>query len=372
MIGLQLEIQLVAVLTAVACALSGTFLVLRRVALLSDAISHVVLLGIVVMFLLTRDLHSPLLIVGAALTGLLTVGLVSLLLRTGLVREDAAIGLVFPLLFSLGVILVSRYAEYVHLDVDAVLLGELAFVPFDRLTMGDLDLGPRRAWLMGGLLLLNLVFVLGLYKELKLTAFDPALAAALGFSPALVHTLHLGVVSLTAVGAFDAVGAVLVVALFIVPPATALLLSERLAVVLVLAVLLGGAAAVGGYWLAHTFDTSIAGSMVSLSGLLFALAFLGAPQRGLLVRLWRHRRQRWEFALRLLVMHLLTHEGTVAERDEAALAALPQHLRWEPAFAREVARRAEQAGLVERRNGLLRLTARGRALAQQALLDGQD
>ncbi len=370
MIGLQLEIQLVAVLAAAACALSGTFLVLRRVAMISDAISHTVLLGVVVMFLITRDLHSPLLVVGAALTGLATVGLVSLILRTGLVREDAAIGLVFPLLFSIGVILISGFAEYVHIDVDMVLLGELAFAPFDRLEVNGLDLGPRRAWLMGVILVLNLVFLLALYKELKLTAFDPGLAAVLGFSPALVHTLHLGVVSVTAVGAFDAVGVVLAVALFIVPPATALLLSDRLPVVIALAAAIGAAAAVGGYWVAHTFDTSIAGSMASLGGVFFGLAFLGSPTQGLVARALRHRRQRWEFALRLLVMHLLTHEGTAAEAHEAAAEQLPAHLRWEPRFAATVARLAEQAGLVERRNGLLVLTPRGRELAREVMLYG--
>src|SRR5690606_4112912 len=122
----QIEIQLIAATVAVACALPGVFLVLRRMAMMSDAISHTVLLGIVVGFFITRDLASPLLIVGATLTGVLTVTLVEVLNRTRLVREDAAIGLVFPALFSIAVILISRYAGDVHLDTDAVLLGELA------------------------------------------------------------------------------------------------------------------------------------------------------------------------------------------------------------------------------------------------------
>ncbi|MEA2510996.1 MAG: manganese/zinc/iron transport system permease protein, partial [Thermomicrobiales bacterium] len=126
----QIEIQLIAAVTAAACALPGVFLVLRRMAMMSDAISHSILLGIVLAFFATENLNSPLLVVGAALTGVATVSLVEVLNRTGLVREDAAIGLVFPLLFSVGVILVSRYAGSVHLDIDAVLLGELAFAPF--------------------------------------------------------------------------------------------------------------------------------------------------------------------------------------------------------------------------------------------------
>ena len=121
MSGFQIEIQLIAILTAVACALPGVFLVLRRMAMMSDAISHTVLLGIVLGFFLVGDLASPLLIFGAALMGVVTVSLVALLERTRLVKEDAAIGLVFPALFSIAVILISRYAGNVHLDVDAVL-----------------------------------------------------------------------------------------------------------------------------------------------------------------------------------------------------------------------------------------------------------
>ena len=138
----QIEIQLIAAVVAVACALPGCFLVLRRMAMLSDAISHAILPGIVLAFFITHNLSSPLLVLAAAATGLLTVVLVELLSRTGLLREDAAIGLVFPALFSIGVILISVYARDVHLDVDAVLLGELAFAPFNRFEVGGYDLGP--------------------------------------------------------------------------------------------------------------------------------------------------------------------------------------------------------------------------------------
>ena len=139
----SLEIQLIAIVVAVACALPGVFLVLRQMAMLSDAISHAILPGIVLVFFLTEDLGSPFLILGAAAAGVLTVALVELLRKTGLLKEDAAIGIVFPALFSVGVVLIAQYAGDVHLDVDAVLLGELAFAPFDRISLGDLDLGPK-------------------------------------------------------------------------------------------------------------------------------------------------------------------------------------------------------------------------------------
>src|ERR687893_472204 len=148
------EIQWIAAATAAACALPGVFLVLRRMSLMSDAISHAILLGIVLAFFVTENIASPLLVLAAALTGVLTVSLVEVLNRTRLVREDAAIGLVFPLLFSLAVILISLFAGSVHLDTDAVLLGELAFAPFERVEVAGLDLGPQALWVMLGVLAL--------------------------------------------------------------------------------------------------------------------------------------------------------------------------------------------------------------------------
>ena len=156
-------------------------------AMMSDAISHAILPGIVVGFFLTNDLNAPLLIIAAAITGLLTVALVEVIYRTKLVKEDAAIGLVFPALFSIGVILIARYAGEVHLDTDAVLLGELAFAPFDRFTVGELDLGPRALWVMSAILLINGAFIALFYKELKLATFDAGLAASLGFLPGVMH-----------------------------------------------------------------------------------------------------------------------------------------------------------------------------------------
>ena len=172
-----LEIQLIAVIVGVACALPGVFLVLRRMAMMSDAISHTVLLGIVLGFFAIGSLESPLLVLAAAAMGVITVSLVELLLRTRLVRQDAAIGLVFPALFSVAVILISRFARGVHLDVDAVLLGELAFAPLDRVLVAGLDL-PRSLVVMGVILLLNVTFIALFYKELKLTTFDAGLAVA--------------------------------------------------------------------------------------------------------------------------------------------------------------------------------------------------
>lgn len=365
------EIVAVGVLVAGACALPGSFLVLRKLSMMSDAITHTVLLGIVLAFFVVQDLNSPLLIGGAALVGLLTVYLVEALKRSNRVAEDAAIGLVFPFLFSIAIILISRYAGSIHLDTDAVLLGEIALVPQDRLVLGGNDLGPRAAWILGTVGLVGAGFIVGLFKELKLSTFDPGLAEALGFRPAMLNFALMGLVSVTAVAAFDAVGSVLVVALMIGPPAAALLLTNRLGAMLVLSVVIGVASAPAGYLAARRLDVSIAGSMATMIGLAFIASFLLAPQRGLVAVGRRRMRQRWEFAQKMLAAHLFNHEGTPEQGKECRLAHIEESLGWDPGFSSQVVSRATERGLVIADiadSDALALTDNGRDFAREALV----
>ncbi|MCG9130869.1 metal ABC transporter permease [Candidatus Poribacteria bacterium] len=364
----QIEIQLIAIVTAAACALPGVFLVLRRMTLMSDAISHAILPGIVLAFFLTESLSSPLLILAAAGTGVLTVLFVELLQRTKLVKEDAAIGLTFPALFSIGVILISRFAGNVHLDMDAVLLGELAIAPLNRLKAFGYDLGPVALYVMGTILVLNLIFILVFYKELKLATFDASLAAALGFAPTLIHYGLMTLVSVTTVGAFDAVGSILVVALIAGPPATAYLMTDRLSRMLILSAIIGSVNAVSGYWLASLFDVSIAGAIATMTLLVFGLIFLVVPNRGLIAIARRHARQKWEFAQTMLVIHLFNHEGLPEAETESAIADLHEHLSWDPTFTTQVVRYALHNRCVSQDAAQLILTEQGRAIAQQALV----
>jgi len=371
MIGIDLEVLALAVVVAVACALPGVFLVLRRMALLSDAISHSILLGIVLAYFVVQDLSSPFLIVAAAATGVAMVAAVELLHSTQRVREDAAIALVFPALFSLAVLLVARRAGDVHLDVDAVLLGEIAYAPFRRWSAGGQDMGPVALWVMGTLLLLNAAFLGLFYKELKLSTFDPGLAAALGFSPALIHYAFMSMVSVTAVGAFDAVGSILVVALMVAPPAAARLLTDRLGWMLVGAAAIAALSAGLGFGLARILDASIAGSMATMAGLLFGVCMLVSPDRGWIAQWARRRRQRLDFAGRMLTIHLLHHEGGPSEVVENRVDHLPEHLRWSPDFAEKVTARAERKGHLQRtRDGALHLTPLGREAARHLMTHG--
>jgi manganese/zinc/iron transport system permease protein len=272
--ALQFEIMIIAILASVTCCLPGLFLVLRGVAMMSDAISHAILLGIVLMFLLIARLDSPLLIIGASLAGVLTVVCTEMIIRSKRLKKDAAIGLVFPLFFSVGVILVSQYARNVHLDVDMVLLGELAFAPFNRLIVGGFDCGPSALWVISTALFVNLAFIVIFYKELLITTFDATLATMTGFSPLFFYYALMVLTSITTVATFDAVGSIMVVALMITPPATAYLLTKRVANMICLSVVLAVLAAIGGYAAASYADVSIAGSIASMTGVFFVLALI--------------------------------------------------------------------------------------------------
>lgn len=363
MTNAQIEIQVIAALVSIACAIPGTFLVLRKMAMISDAISHAILPGIVLGFFITQNLNSPLLILLAALTGVITVMLVEFIQKTGLVKEDTAIGLVFPALFSIGVIMIAKNANDVHLDIDAVLLGELAFAPFDRLVLSGADMGPKSLWVIGSILVITLALLLLFFKELKLSTFDKGLATTLGFSPILIHYGLMTVSSVTIVGAFDAVGAVLVVALIIAPAATAYLLTDDLRKMLLLSCLFGVFSAISGYWTAHVLDASIAGSMTTVLGIVFLFAYLFSPKQGVLFGLFKERQQRVEVSLLIFLLHLQNH----TEPEERHVNHLREHINWQKVRAKTVLELAAKNNLIQTANAIVSLTDKGQEFTDEAL-----
>lgn len=290
-----LDIYLVAIVVAVACALPGVFLVVRGTTMLSDAITHSILLGIVLGFFVTQDLNSPLLMVGATITGLLVVWLIESLQRTKLMSSDAAIGITFPLFFSIGIILITRYAGDVHLDTDSVLMGELVFVPFSRVALLGMDLGPKSLWTMLVILGLNVSFIYLFFKELKVTTFDPVYASVIGISPALMHYSLMGLVSLTAVGAYDAVGSILVVGFMVGPALSAFLLTDDLKKMIGLSVLFAILNSVVGITFARYLDVSLAGMVAVVTGLTAFLTFLFSSNKGWLKQKRDHNKQKQAF-----------------------------------------------------------------------------
>lgn len=442
-------------LIAISGALLGTFLLLRRMSLTTDAISHTVLLGIVVAFMvmvalgIEADLSSPLLILGAAVAGVATVLLTEAIYRSGLVKADAALGLAFPFLFALSIILISRFTENVHLDTDAVMVGEIGIAwantnshclencesvtitPDDEraevtrscTNCRELGISPRddgalfvescancgtytpgQAWregliesepllifwpksitVTGVLALLTVLFVVVFYKELKLTSFDSALAASLGFRPGLLNLALMVMVSLVAVGAFDAVGSILVIAFFIIPPAAAYLLTDRLALMLLISPVIGALGAVTGYDLSRgsflgvvevsdvlrgidnvvglggytEWNVSISASMVMMLFVLFALTWILSPRYGLISTLVKRQVQNQHFADQMVMGHIYNHQNETDAAIELGQATLYEHLHWTPQRTQRVVRRLRTRSLIHLERGLLALTERG-------------
>jgi manganese/zinc/iron transport system permease protein len=433
---------LVGALIALCGGLLGAFLLLRNLSLTSDAISHTVLLGIVVAFLfmtgvlgMEADLSSPLLIVGATLSGVATVLLTEFIHRSGLVKEDAALGLAFPFLFAISIVLVTRYTDNVHLDTDAVLTGDIGlawantnahclttcenititpehpqarfkrvcdncqalgisprsdqatfsqvcdncgtYTPSQAYSAGLTDslpsivFFPKALGTMSWLTLLCALFVLIFYKELKLATFDSGLAHALGFKPAIIHYALMVMVSLIAVGAFQAVGSILVVAFFVLPAATAYLLTDRLGVMLALSPALGMFSVWAGYDLAggrvlgmpvFAWNTSISASIVLAMFALFLLAWVLSPRYGVLVTLAKRAERRAHFANQLVLGHIYNHENTDEAEEELRVGTLHEHFRWTRAkTSLVVARLLAQRLVIRTADGAhLALTPQGR------------
>ncbi|SDB85484.1 metal ABC transporter permease [Shouchella lonarensis] len=273
-------ILLTGALVGMTCGIVGVYLILRRMAMMSDAISHTVLLGIVLAYLVTNSLEGVHMLIGATIAGLVTTFLVQWFHSKG-VQHDASIGVVFTALFAIGVILIATSVGNVHLDVKHALMGEIAFIPWHTMSVLGFDV-PVATLMLLGVFALVFLLVLAFYKEWKIIAFDPALAASLGLPVLLLHYVFMTLVSVTTVASFDAVGAIMVVAMLITPAAAAYLWTERLSVMLVLSALFGVVAAISGYYVAVWLDSSISGTMAVMTGVVFLVSFLVSPSHGLL------------------------------------------------------------------------------------------
>ncbi len=361
MTSFQIETQLIASLVAIACVIPGVFLVLRKMALISDAISHSVLPGFVIGFFISHDVNSPILIFFGALFGVLTVVLVEYIQKTKLVKEDTAIGLVFPALFSIGVLMISKNASDVHLDMDAVLVGELAMAPLDRVFIDGVDYGPKALWTIGTILLISASLLFFFFKELKISTFDVGLAASLGFSPVLIHYVLMTVSSVTIVGSFDAVGAILVIALMIAPSATAYMLTNDLKKMLFLAMFFGVFASISGYWIASILDTSIAGSMTAVLGIVFLLVYLFAPRKGVISVLLRNKQQSKEVLLLSLLTYLKNHID-----ENNTLEILQTATKWSRVKLNKVIKIGLSNQLIDTQNSSVILNDKGLKFIDQA------
>lgn len=276
-------ILLTASLVGVSCGLVGVFLILRKQAMMADAISHTVLLGIVIAYLVTKQVNGPAMLVGGILAGILTTFLVQWLHSLD-VQHDASMGIVFTTLFAIGVILIATTTGNAHLDIQHALMGEITFIPFHTISLPIFGDVPTATALLAVVFIIVLLSIILFYKEWKITSFDPALAASLGLPVLFLHYLFMTLVSVTTVASFDAVGAIMVVAMLITPAASAYLWTDKLFIMLILSALFGVISAIVGYYVAAWVDTSISGSMAFVTGIVFLISFIFSPKHGIIAK----------------------------------------------------------------------------------------
>ncbi|MFG0315460.1 MAG: iron chelate uptake ABC transporter family permease subunit, partial [Phycisphaerales bacterium] len=399
-IGLDLFPLLAATLAAVCCGLLGNFLLLRKQSLMGDAISHSVLPGLVIAFLLVST-RSPLaMLIGATVAGVITVVLIEFVKRFGRVDPGAAMGVVFSILFALGVLLIEQAAvRHVDLDADCVLHGQLETLVWysppesweeasqlrtwigytiepevvDPATGEVLRAAvehkgvPRQVTTLAIMLMLAVAFVTLLFKELRLAAFDPALATTLGFNSTALHYLLMVFVAAATVASFEAVGSILVIAMLICPAATARLLTDRLRPQILISVIVAFVTAVGGYF-AATFSPALfeldalnaAGMMTVLSGLILAATILLSPSHGVLGRL----RRRLRLATRVAMDDLLSAMYRASEEDIAPLTVGSAREVYQGAKLKRALKAANRRAYIERQGEHLHLTQQGMRYAK--------
>ena len=294
-VPLSLTPILIGTFAAIACALPGNFLILRRQALIGDAISHVVLPGIVAAFLVTGVVSTWPMMIGAALAALVAVALIEVIRRLGRIEPGAAMGVVFTSMFAGGVLLLERSdTSSVHLDVEHALMGNLeSLIWLDALGWQSLVDPVALAGLPPELIriFVTLLFVIGFvwlfWRPLKISTFDEGFARVIGMRTGAIGMALVAVSALAAVAAFDAVGSIIVIAMFICPPAAARLMTHRLGTQVGWSVVFATLSAVLGYvlagygplWLGAQDSVSAAGMIATVSGIILAAAALLAPAR---------------------------------------------------------------------------------------------
>ena len=359
----MIESLYILIITSLACAVLGVFLVLRRLSMVSDAISHSVLLGIVIGYFVTKDIGSVLLIIGASLFGVLTTVCIELLIKSKRVTEDASVGIIFPLFFSIAVILITRYARNVHLDTEVVLIGEIILAPLHRINFLGLSL-PKALVQMSFVLLINIVFIAVFFRKLKISSFDPVYAGVAGIAGAGLYYVFMALVSFTAVSAFESVGAILTISFFISPAASAYLISKDLKITILLAAIYAVVNSCIGYFLAVKFNVSMSGMCALVSGLTFMITIAVYPG-GIITKIIRYIKNKNRFSRELLILHIDNHTGKKNALGELGYSTIREHIAWSDSKLKYVLDKLIKKGYVYRakERGVYSLTETGKKLS---------
>lgn len=313
------EVLFILMLTAISCALIGPIVILKNMAMVADALSHSILLGIVVSFILVKDLGSIYLILGAAIFGVITVLIVELLVKLKLVKNQDGLGFIFPIFFSLGVIIISKFFRNVHLDIDMVLMGNPLFAPF--ITIAGL---PKAIWVSVIVIILNAIFLIVNYQKLKLSLFDEEYAKLQGIKITTLYYLSVCLISITSVSAFDTVGAILVISFLVAPAASAYLVSRSFLQMIILSIVYSIVNVLLGFHLALFFDVSLSG-MIAFVALLTCLVTLFCCRNGYVHKLFYRYLNKKQLRMDLILIHLYRHPDDI---NETGYESIHQHLNW--------------------------------------------
>lgn len=319
---------LIGVIAGISSALIGLFLILRKMSMLIDAISHTVLFGIVIAFLLVKDINSPFLLIFAALVGVLTAWLIELLVKSKRTTPDAATGVVFPLIFAIAIILLSSpLMRDAHLCVDNVFLGQLELVKLDKVTFLGFEI-PRQLISVVVILIINILFILIFYKELKIVSFDPALATVLGISPVIIHYLLMTLVSVTAVNSFNIFGVITVVALMVGPGATALLVTKKLNHTIILSAVFAVIDVSLGYFLASLENIPSAALIPVSTLIVFLVVLFINPKSGIISVIIRRQSLKKTYSIIAMIIHIDNHQDDLDPSLEISEDTIQGMLNW--------------------------------------------
>lgn len=266
---MDIEIFSTAIFLSLGASLTGIYMVLGQKSMYGDALSHSILPGVVLIFLITGERSFMGSLAGALITGIFVSFLIQRLERIKGVSSDAAIGGVFVVFFALGILLISGPAEGVDLDQDCVLFGEIAFVPIDRWIISGYDIGARGVWTSLALLILAIAFHLLMGRVLKFTSFNAEFARSRGVNPDVWNLIHHIFISIFIVFSFELVGVVLILSFLITPVAASWLISNNMKKLVISAMILAAGGTTAGLFAADAFDVSISGSIALIQGLIF-------------------------------------------------------------------------------------------------------
>lgn len=346
--SLEFIVFIALVLTSMASSLVGVFLLLKNMSMLSDAIAHTILLGIILAYFYTKDLDSPLLIISATLFGVITVIALEMLVKTKLIKSDAAVGVIFSSFFSLSIILISKFLKNSPLSTNTVIMGNVLNVPLSKikifsngqfpeyylnickfLNISPIELQqiiqsiPKMYVIMGIIFLIDLIYVIVFYKELKISSFDENYSILTGFSVVFLQYSLMFLVSLTAVASFKAVGAILVISFMITPVCSAYLITKDLKNLIIISFIYGIINSAIGCRISFIFKCSTSGTVAVVSGITFFITFL-CNKDGLLYKLITKKKKKKELNLDLLLVHIYNH----IDKQEQSIEDVSIHLNW--------------------------------------------